>query len=467
MSQKPIRIRLVPKSTTGASLNKDLVALSNRTVKDYAADPDSARRTLQAVSKLNGNGFLSPQNNVSSVFDAGQVEQLFGVKLKRLKVKLGEFADGTREYLEPDQELKVPPALRDLVDFAYMPKPPLFFGMNHVPPMTSTYHLRLEDVARVLRVMTCHRQGWTGKGIKVAMADSGFAKHPFFDHHGFNISRVSTPSLSNPELDTSGHGTGESANCLVIAPDCVFVGVKHDDYSAEALETSLAQNPRVITNSWGWDVDTMTLSELQTQDPNMFNELRDLERIIQGAVADGVCIVFSSGNGHFAFPGSHPEVISAGGTTVLADGAMRASSYASSFRSKLYPGRSVPDFCGIVGESSQTTPLKGHIMLPVPNGCDLEGENLPTTQQNKGWGIFSGTSAAAPQIAGIVALMLSVNSNLLPAQVKSILASTATDVETGTSGHGETATGGNDLATGSGLINAFRCCLRAQQLLEE
>lgn len=63
---------------------------------------------------------------------------------------------------------------------------------------------------------------------------------------------------------------------------------------------------------------------------------------------------------------------------------------------------------------------------------------------------FSGTSAASPAAAGIVALMLQVNPNLTPAQTKTILFETAiTDTYTGTI----PSTG--DISWGHGKINAY------------
>lgn len=64
---------------------------------------------------------------------------------------------------------------------------------------------------------------------------------------------------------------------------------------------------------------------------------------------------------------------------------------------------------------------------------------------------FGGTSAAAPQIAGVAALMLSVNPNLTRAQVKSKLESTATDL----------GTYGFDTTYGYGLVNAYQAVLSA------
>lgn len=57
---------------------------------------------------------------------------------------------------------------------------------------------------------------------------------------------------------------------------------------------------------------------------------------------------------------------------------------------------------------------------------------------------FGGTSAAAPQVAGVVALMLALNDQLTWADVKQILRLTATDL----------ATPGCDSRTGCGLVNA-------------
>jgi subtilisin family serine protease len=437
-------------------------------LKDFAPNPDHTRAALMAAPLLGLEVTETAHNNLTAQISAADFEKTFGTKVQEVQYQPSESAPErlvfTARFLQPESEVKVPAELAATIDFAYVPTPPVFFAPRPIAPPASVYHLRVEEVARLLRAYRCHRQGWTGRGVRVVMADTGFARHPFFDQYDFNITRVSTPSTNNPEVDTSGHGTGESANVLVVAPDCIFFGVKHDDYSAEALETSLAQNPKVMTNSWGWNVDHQSLPVLRTTNPNLYNELIDVERIIKEAVAAGVTIVFAGGNGQRAFPGSLPEVISVGGVSVSATGELSASSYASSFTSQLYPGRNVPDFCGIVGEAGPP-PLKGHIMLPVPNNCELEGENMPASHRGKGWGIFSGTSAAAPQVAGVIALMLSVNPNLTPAQLKGILAATATDVQRGTTTHNQTARVGLDLATGAGLVNALNACLRAQQML--
>jgi hypothetical protein len=462
-----VRVRLVPKTRRGESITMTLSEITPQQAKELAPDPGRAAEALRPALNLGMEAKITRHNSLEGKIPAETFEDVFAAKLVEEPMPTSKTASFSRSgtTLTTKEEIQIPDDLQDTIAFAYIPSPPLFFAISSIPPNVSVYHLRLMDVLRSLRGSHCHRRRWTGRNIRVAMTDTGFANHPYFISQGYNITRGSTPTTEHPMIDAVGHGTGESANVLVMAPDCHFIGVKHNDYSAEALETALDQNPHIITNSWGWDVDVQSKSDIQAQDPNLFNELRDLENIINDAIDDGVMIIFAAGNGHHAFPGSMPNVLAVGGVTVEQDGKLEASSYASSFRSELFPGRQVPDVCGIVGEFSSATALKGHIMLPVPNGCDLEGDNMPVSKSKMGWGIFSGTSAAAPQVAGVVALLLSVNPDLTPNQVKSILSDTAADVTRGTTGLGDAAHVGFDNATGAGFVDALEACRRAEMLL--
>lgn len=463
-----VRVRLVPKTRTGTRGPLARRSLPRGMAMNSAPDPAKASDAELSSRALGFDAVVSPRSNVNVLVDRQKFQQLFKANLVSKKSKdTGKSgrSEQEREFLTPDKALQLPPELADTIDFAYVPTPPDFHLISLVPPNTALYHLRLTDVARALNVERCHRRSWTGRGIRIGMADSGFAKHSFFDENGFNISRITTPDTSNPEHDPIGHGTGESANALWIAPDCRLIGVKHDDYSAMALETTIAENPHIMTHSWGHDIDNQSKEELEQSNPNLFNEIIDIEQIIADAIDAGIVTIFSAGNGHRAFPACLPEVISAGGVTVQANGNLEASSYASSFVSQLYLGREVPDVCGVVGESRNTNTLPGHIMLPVPNGSELEGDNLPNRASNKGWGIFSGTSAAAPQLAGIAALMLQINPSLQHNHIKQILADTARDIANGRSAMGDRARVGHDLATGSGFADAFNACLRAEQFV--
>ena len=162
----------------------------------------------------------------------------------------------------------------------------------------------------------------------------------------------------------------------------------------------MAIAPRVISCSWGYHLPGVT---------TLPAPLVPLRLRILSAVAAGVTVVFSGGNGQVAFPAMMPEVIAVGGTFANQALQLRASNYASSFTSLIFAGRRVPDFCGLVGMQPAAT----YIMLPIPEGCAIDtglgGSPQPgkdETATDDGWGVFSGTSAAAPQVAGICALLL-------------------------------------------------------------
>jgi len=157
------------------------------------------------------------------------------------------------------------------------------------------------------------------------------------------------------------------------------------------------------------------------------------------------------------------------------DESLEASNYASGFLSKIYPNRRVPDVSGLVG----MRPKAIYIMLPLEPGDDIDTGNAggthpngDETASNDGWAAFSGTSAAAPQLAGAAALVKHACPKLTPAQVRDILMKTARDVRSGRCspvpgtglpfGQGHPAGPGPDLATGHGLVDAHKAVLRAK-----
>jgi serine protease len=70
------------------------------------------------------------------------------------------------------------------------------------------------------------------------------------------------------------------------------------------------------------------------------------------------------------------------------------------------------------------------------------------------YAIASGTSLAAPQVAGVASLMLAVNPNLTPGQIKQLMADTATPFPAGS----DCLTG----TCGAGIVNAHAAVLAAQ-----
>jgi subtilisin family serine protease len=329
-------------------------------------------------------------------------------------------------------------------------------------PPKAYWHLDVPgDVSLGVNADRAHRGGVTGRGVKVIMCDSGWFSHPYFAARGYRSSPVVLgPGAANAAADEVGHGTAESANAFAVAPDIDFTMVKMSFVnSVGAFNAAVALGPQIISCSWG---SSNRFGPLSAAD-------QALAAAISLAVASGIIVVFSAGNGHWGFPGQHPDVISAGGTFMRQDGTFQASDYSSGFASNIYPGRNSPDLTGLVG----MLPRAAYIMLPLQAGDSIDVDlasggahpNGDETASNDGWAAISGTSAAAPQLAGVAALIRQACPHLSPASVRSIMKSTARDVTSGTSNTntgGHAAVPGPDLATGNGLVDANRAVLTAK-----
>ncbi|MFI5237477.1 MAG: S8 family serine peptidase [Ignavibacteriales bacterium] len=98
--------------------------------------------------------------------------------------------------------------------------------------------------------------------------------------------------------------------------------------------------------------------------------------------------------------------------------------------------------------------LPGSIGLLKPD-VSAPGNGTTTTNDGGGYAGFSGTSGATPHVCGTVALLLSVNPNLTPADVSMILQTTS--VEKGTPG--------KDPRYGAGRIDAYQAYLMALSMI--
>lgn len=455
-----VSFEVVCRPRSGAALPQMMGELSVDTL--LQSTPDEG--TLQQVAKrLQEQGFRVFVDDACTSLSAqgpyDLFEKVFQTKLRKRGriLKAGtrehsfEFFDTMKDAPEPST-VNVPGAI-----YATIQRPPIFF-QSPLPPPVRYFHLRVPgDVAMVTQASATHRRttptgaSASGTGVRVAMLDTGFFVHPYHQMHGYRLNPIAAADAVPPaNLDPSGHGTGEVANIFACAPDAQVFGVKMGGNAVLSFDRAMAMNPRVISCSWGFHLPGVT-----TLPPSLV----PLRMRILSIVASGVTVVFSAGNGHVGFPGMMPEVISVGGVFADQNLGLRASNYASSFMSLIFPGRRVPDFCGLVGMQPQAT----YIMLPIPRGSAIDTSlggvpqpNKDETTTNDGWGVFSGTSAAAPQVAGICALLLQKRPTLTSSQIKAILRGTATDVTVGTSAMGETAGPGVDNATGAGLVNALR-----------
>ena len=381
--------------------------------------------------------------SISASCSAKHFEKFFGTKISKQSPKRSARAPKGYTMYAPGSDdpwsLPAVDSLDQMIDRAYIQHEPLFFSPERpVPPRwTERFRLRVPvDVAQIMRASSVHQRGLTGDGIKVAMPDTGFYHHPYFAEQGYNFLAVTAPDATDHTSDAYGHGTGECANLFATAPGINFIGVKMGSNTTLGFKTAVDLRPDIITCSWGYSEDV--------PGSGMPNWLKPLYLAVLDAVARGITVCFSAGNGHYGFPGSMPEVISVGGVVVDESLDYSATKYTSGFKSTWFPGRNVPDICGLCG----MPPRADYIVLPVQAGAALEKEG--------GWGAFSGTSAASPMVAGVCALLKEADPELKSEDIRNLLKYTARDIILGENAHGEIATAGPDLATGYGLVDAQR-----------
>ena len=278
------------------------------------------------------------------------------------------------------------------------------------------HHLRVpEDLAFHLKAHAAHQRGWTGKGIKIAVIDSGFWRHPFYESRGYRINRIPTIHEPDPETDLYGHGTAQLASILSIAPEAELIAIKClSPDPCSALETALSYSPHIMNCAWGFDIDQ------EHSSGRLPEEYWRLEKLIRQTSELGITWVAAAGNGQYPFPANMPEVLSAGGAYLNPQGEFEISNLASRFESQIYPGRTVPDLCGISGN----LPHGRLLLVPVPPSSRL-AKRKNWKSPFRGWALFSGTSAATGMISGAAAILQQILPQASPLLIKQVLIETA------------------------------------------
>ncbi|MBI4280409.1 MAG: S8 family serine peptidase [Armatimonadetes bacterium] len=447
------------RSQGGISVFSGQAVIKPETVQAFLSRP---KDTHIATGKLQEFGFEVERVGPLSVRISGPAElftRRFGVKVEQRRDAALE-AEGVTLPLTPTLETSA--NLLDTgipeVEGIVFPQPvqlhaPSPKAPSADPPTPGYHHLKVpQDIVTGLNAGPIHQQGIQGQNVRAAMIDSGFQwSHPYFTSRNYNL-KVSLPLDS--DRDSNGHGTGESANFLAIAPQARLHGLAMTDI-IEAFQVARDDlHVQIISNSWGSRYDTDGPNG--TWDPYWSLVQAEIALCVQ----QDIIVLFSGGNGGMSFTASMPETISVGGVYVGETGQRSASDYASSFDSTRFPGQHVPEVCGLVG----LRPRAIYITLPIPPGSEIDrslgGKSFPNkdeTATRDGWAVFSGTSAACPMVAGVVALILSRFPGADLQEVRQRLYR-AVDVTQGQSAMGDVAGPGFDAATGHGLVDTEQAC---------
>ena len=300
--------------------------------------------------------------------------------------------------------------------------------------------------------------GVTGRGVGVAILDSGIAPHP--DLAGRIVASIDfTGPVAGGELvapaDPGGHGThvaglvagdgtASGGAYAGVAPGANLVDVRVIAANGSTNISTLVQGMQwVLAHREDYNIRVANLSLGARATTSYRND--PLATAVEVLTFAGVAVVVSAGNegpgaSTITTPGDDPFVITVGGIDDSGTATPTDDALAS------WSSRGVTQFDHLA-KPDLVAPGRKVVSLRSP-GSTLDRELTdrlvagldPTAPA---YFRLSGTSMAAPVVTGVVALMLERDPTLTPAQVKHRLTSTATPLAYG-----------SPTTTGSGMVNA-------------
>ncbi len=287
-----------------------------------------------------------------------------------------------------------------------------------------------------------------GQGMKIGIIDSGVdASHPFFDPAGYTmppgfprgqqrftsakviVARVFAPKTAKAptarlafDPDDSSHGThvagiaagnaqtpaGSGRVVSGVAPRA-FIGNYKVFVETDSGLTPNANSPAIVAAIEAAVADGMDVINFSGGEPEIEPSRDIVARALDAAAAAGVVPVISAGN-DYGDVGAGSVSSPANSARALAVGAVEISGS---------PARREHAGFSSVGPTAISLQLKPDIAAP---GVEVLS-SIPG-----GWASFSGTSMAAPHVAGAAALLTQRHPEWTVAQLKSALVQTGNDV---------------------------------------
>lgn len=361
------------------------------------------------------------------------------------------------------------PMLRRVVEGKFAPNDPYF-----------QFQWNLDDTGQVGAAANADiniQKAWDvtrGQGVVVAVVDDGLqTTHPDLSANCAPIDSNANTSLNYDFLDNDtnpapvpshgdNHGTmvagvlaardNNGIGLAGVAPESTLVGIRID---------TNALTDQQIANAFSWRKDKIAISNNSWGPPDD-GQLYGFGPLGAAAIQDaatngrggkGVVFVFAGGNGLQSNDNANYNsyVNSIYSIAVAAtDNQAKQASY------------SEPGACLLISAPSgggsgsiYSTDLTGGNGTNTGGSSDLS--NLDYTKN------FGGTSASAPEVSGVVALMLAVNSNLTWRDVQEILIATAQKNDSGDSDWVTNSAGYHfNHKYGAGLLDATAAVTKAQ-----
>lgn len=285
---------------------------------------------------------------------------------------------------------------------------------------------------------------YRGRGTRVAIVDDGVQ----LDHPDLaaNVDKEAswdavddTPG-GGPVDDDQDHGTAVAGLVAAVAnngiggssvaPEATLLAYRISlgfvwapDSPARAFQKALENHADVVNNSWGSVFAFVSNANDETQS-GFFNALNALA--VEGRGGKGSILVFSNGN--FGAQGYDGNLNSAAnGRHVIAVGAVDDTGVRSAYST---PGANLLVSAPGGASTEQSYTLPGNGVLTTDRTGSAGYNTLDGLAGNYVYN-FNGTSASAPIVSGVIALVLEANPNLGYRDVQEVLAHSARFVDPG------------------------------------
>lgn len=300
---------------------------------------------------------------------------------------------------------------------------------------------QMNRVSDIIECSFAHEQGYFGRGVGVAVVDTGIALHKDFVEGGNRvIAFVDFISRKAEAYDDNGHGThvagiiggsgySSKGKYMGIAPECNFIGVKVLDQRGDGnISDVLAGLQWIIDNRKKYNIRIVNISVGTSAKDN----LDENSLLVQGVNAvwdSGIVVVVAAGNNgpgpmSISTPGISRKVITVGSS----DDNVAVEVFGSN-RTKDYSGRGPTPFCikkpDIVAPGSNIISCNISRYTARNKSADL---SLSAADNPMMYTIKSGTSMATPVVSGAIALLLSAQPELSNREVKLRLRGCAVDL---------------------------------------
>jgi subtilisin family serine protease len=266
----------------------------------------------------------------------------------------------------------------------------------------------------------------TGKGVTVALMDSGVANHP--DLNGKVKARVDFVKDGSTLLDPAGHGThiagliAADGEMKGVAPDAELISLRVLDANGDGKLSNIVKAfDWLLRHRRSYNVEVLNVSWGAPQATSYHKDL--LSVLVESAWFAGITVVVAAGNdgpgGPVTSPASDPFVVTAGsfddqGTVDPSDDVESAFSSRGNTLDGfakpdvLAPGRHVVSLRASGAQNELSKPQNLRKSRRSPSGA---AEYIR----------MSGTSASAGFVSGVAALVISDHRHHTPTDVKGAL----------------------------------------------